>query len=374
MVQEELQTFVADCVQQMDLLLHEMERNQERPYAATLPELITSIGSGQISNCDCQGVEAAPAREDEGPVDADGKSSISDAPIAEKSITDKGSGLLCTGLNDLPMDGTGRILPQGTTTHIFLKPKELIGALDVVDSDTQGGGILVFLDPDKGGASEEPLFLLDTVGVETLGEANGIDIDLVNRLGTLEGEEGVPDCGGHGGVTILVGDPLGSSDCMRDGESSPIKAEHNQARLKKAQGDEQSLERKQSWEKMNSATDRVGEIQMMTKLPFGSNIKSPSPLADLKTQKLKLNTDNTRTNMRVKFHSQMSLVDLQMKLSQDYKEKEVYENLRERMKQKLEGWKMKLLSFAGRTTLVNSVVATMPVYAISTNKIPLSVS
>ncbi|KAF4347536.1 hypothetical protein F8388_000659 [Cannabis sativa] len=47
-------------------------------------------------------------------------------------------------------------------------------------------------------------------------------------------------------------------------------------------------------------------------------------------------------------------------------------NLKNRMLQKLEGWRMRLLSYAERLTLIKTVAAAMPVYMMSTNKIPLS--
>uniref|UniRef100_A0A803NIA2 RNase H type-1 domain-containing protein n=1 Tax=Cannabis sativa TaxID=3483 RepID=A0A803NIA2_CANSA len=54
------------------------------------------------------------------------------------------------------------------------------------------------------------------------------------------------------------------------------------------------------------------------------------------------------------------------------RKKEDYMNLKNQMLQKLEGWRMRLLSYAERLTLIKTVAAAIPVYMMSTNKIPLS--
>uniref|UniRef100_A0A803PTE2 Reverse transcriptase n=1 Tax=Cannabis sativa TaxID=3483 RepID=A0A803PTE2_CANSA len=54
------------------------------------------------------------------------------------------------------------------------------------------------------------------------------------------------------------------------------------------------------------------------------------------------------------------------------KKREDYLYLKQKVLKRIEGWKTKLLSFTGRTTLVKSVALSIPLYAMSTNKLPVS--
>uniref|UniRef100_A0A803P3L4 Reverse transcriptase domain-containing protein n=1 Tax=Cannabis sativa TaxID=3483 RepID=A0A803P3L4_CANSA len=46
--------------------------------------------------------------------------------------------------------------------------------------------------------------------------------------------------------------------------------------------------------------------------------------------------------------------------------------LKDKVLQRINGWKSKLLSFAGRTTLVKAVASTIPIYTMSTGRLPVS--
>ncbi|XP_060972563.1 uncharacterized protein LOC115717820 [Cannabis sativa] len=54
------------------------------------------------------------------------------------------------------------------------------------------------------------------------------------------------------------------------------------------------------------------------------------------------------------------------------RKKEDYMRLKDSLMKKLEGWKMKLLSYVERLTLMKTVTSSMPIYAMSTSKISLS--
>ncbi|XP_060972261.1 uncharacterized protein LOC133038194 [Cannabis sativa] len=55
------------------------------------------------------------------------------------------------------------------------------------------------------------------------------------------------------------------------------------------------------------------------------------------------------------------------------RKKEDYNRLKASMEKFLEGWKFKFLSYAGRLTLIMSVAASLLVYHMATNKVPISV-
>ena len=54
--------------------------------------------------------------------------------------------------------------------------------------------------------------------------------------------------------------------------------------------------------------------------------------------------------------------------------KEAFQRLKQKVIDRLSGWKAKLLSAAGRGTLIRSVISSMPVYSMSTFMLPKSVS
>uniref|UniRef100_A0A803Q9F4 Reverse transcriptase domain-containing protein n=1 Tax=Cannabis sativa TaxID=3483 RepID=A0A803Q9F4_CANSA len=53
------------------------------------------------------------------------------------------------------------------------------------------------------------------------------------------------------------------------------------------------------------------------------------------------------------------------------KNREEFKFLRDKILQRIEGWKFRFLSLAGRTTLVKSVASSIPIYTMSTCRIPL---
>lgn len=65
---------------------------------------------------------------------------------------------------------------------------------------------------------------------------------------------------------------------------------------------------------------------------------------------------------------------LGMPLIHSHITKQTYNPIIEKVQSKLSGWKSKTLNFAGRLTLVQAVTSTMPIYAMQTAKLPVSVS
>ena len=51
-------------------------------------------------------------------------------------------------------------------------------------------------------------------------------------------------------------------------------------------------------------------------------------------------------------------------------QKEMNRSIINKMSSKLKGWKSKLLSRAGRTVFVNSTLASIPIFTMSTNQLP----
>ncbi|KAG6639074.1 hypothetical protein CIPAW_10G075900 [Carya illinoinensis] len=54
--------------------------------------------------------------------------------------------------------------------------------------------------------------------------------------------------------------------------------------------------------------------------------------------------------------------------------KEDYKEMLEKINKRLEGWKSKLLSQAGRSMLIRTVASTIPTYQMSTHMLPKSIS
>lgn len=50
-----------------------------------------------------------------------------------------------------------------------------------------------------------------------------------------------------------------------------------------------------------------------------------------------------------------------------------FEHLVEKVRRKLEGWKAKLLSFRGRLTLIKAVLASFPIYNLSSSVVPKAI-
>ena len=54
--------------------------------------------------------------------------------------------------------------------------------------------------------------------------------------------------------------------------------------------------------------------------------------------------------------------------------KQVWQPVMERIKKKLSGWKRRFLSYAGRVTLIKSVLSSLPIFYMSLFKIPVCVA